>query len=154
MGGDNMYGYLQAYNRASKEIDGIYHDIARTYGLSEGCFWILYCLRIDGGELTQSDVRNSLLQPKQTVNSALKKLEQDGFVEVVPAEKRRGKYIKLTHKGMELAGKTVDRVISAEMSALSNMAAFERESFILLFHQHTALFKTCVQDILKSGGKQ
>lgn len=42
-------------------------------GLSDCTFWILYALRENNARLTQSEICNFFYQPKQTVNSALKK---------------------------------------------------------------------------------
>lgn len=141
----DVYKSLHEYNRTVREAGSVYHQAAKKYGLSEGCFWILYCLRADNGDLTQSDISGILFQPKQTIHSALKMLEDGGYLELVPANIRRSKYIKLTLKGTELARRTVDRVIAAEITALSNMH---------LSHQYTMFLKTSVQNILNYQEEQ
>lgn len=69
---------LYEYNNVLKSIDDCYRNIAKRYGFSEAAFWTLYTLRMEPGNITQSDVCTVLYQPKQTVNSALKKLESGG----------------------------------------------------------------------------
>ena len=150
----DVYKSLSEYNRTIGEARNLYHQAAKIYGLSEGCFWILYCLRADNGDITQSDISGALFQPKQTVHSALKMLENDGYLELVPANVRRSKYIKLTTKGMELAKRTVDHVISAEIAALSRMSVSERQFFMQLSRQYTALLKTHMQNTLKQQEEQ
>lgn len=145
----DVYECLCKYNKAVGETESIYHQAAKAYGLSAGCFWILYCLRANSGDLTQSDIGSTLFQPKQTVHSALKTLEDGGYLELIPANIRRSKYIRLTMKGVELARKTVDNVIAAETTALSCMAASDREILIQLSNQYTSLLRTYMQDILK-----
>ena len=68
---------LYEYNNVLKSIDDCYRNIAKRYGFSEAAFWTLYTLRMEPGNITQSDVCTVLYQPKQTVNSALKKLESE-----------------------------------------------------------------------------
>lgn len=145
----DVYKNLCKCNRAIGEVENIYHQAAKAYGLSEGCFWILYCLRANSGDLTQSDISSTLFQPKQTIHSALKILEDGGYLELIPANIRRSKYIRLTMKGVELARRTVDHVIAAEITALSCMAASDREILMQLSNQYTSLLGTYVQDILK-----
>lgn len=145
----DVYTSLREYNRNVGEARNLYHQAAKIYGLSEGCFWILYCLRANSGDLTQSDISSTLFQPKQTIHSALKILEDGGYLELIPANIRRSKYIRLTMKGVELARRTVDHVIAAEITALSCMAASDREILMQLSNQYTSLLGTYVQDILK-----
>ncbi len=73
---------LSEYNSIIKENEGIYHKVAKKNGLSNGAFWILYMMCEEEGNLTQSAVCDAFYQPKQTVNSAIKKLEKEGFVEL------------------------------------------------------------------------
>lgn len=145
----DVYKNLCKYNRAIGEVENIYHQAAKAYGLSEGCFWILYCLRANSGNLTQSDISSTLFQPKQTIHSALKILEDGGCLELIPANIQRSKYIRLTMKGVELARRTVDHVIAAEITALSCMAASDREVLMQLSNQYTLLLKIHIEDVLK-----
>ena len=71
---------LSEYNHVYKENTAIYRDLSIRLGLNESTFWILYTLRIEESPVTQSDMCAILAYPKQTVNSALKKLEQEGLL--------------------------------------------------------------------------
>ena len=82
---------LSEYNSIIKENEGIYHRVAKKNGLSDGAFWILYMMCEEEGKLTQSAVCDTFCQPKQTVNSAIKKLEQEGFVELETVAGSHGK---------------------------------------------------------------
>ena len=70
---------LYEYNNVLKSIDDCYRNIAKRYGFSEAAFWTLYTLRMEPGNITQSDVCTVLYQPKQTVNSALKSSKARGI---------------------------------------------------------------------------
>lgn len=131
---------LYEYNNVLKSIDDCYRNIAKRYGFSEAAFWTLYTLRMEPGNITQSDVCTVLYQPKQTVNSALKKLESEGYITLTPAGAHT-KNISLTKSGTKLCEQTVDKVIEAECAALGNMTDEETENMTALMKLYSVLLK-------------
>ena len=121
---------LSEYNQLYKENSAIYHDICGKFGLSDSTFWILYTLRAEEPPITQSDICILLSQPRQTVNSALKKLEHDGLISLSGEGGRRGKPISLTQAGLELAAHTADLVIEAEQNALLDLSPEEQRQML------------------------
>ena len=88
---------LLEFNNIVKENDDIYRCAARSLGLSDSVFWILYTFRMEKEELTLREICNVLYQPKQTVHSALKKMEKDGYIRAEEGmDDRRSKGLKLT----------------------------------------------------------
>lgn len=140
---------LSEYNDIFKEENKIYQDIARDLGLSECSFWILYALRTEGAGLTQSEICAFTYQPKQTVNSALKKLEREGRLALSQGRDRRSKRVSLTPSGQALCEGTVDRVIDMEQTALAAMTKEERRIFLGLFRKYTDLLKVYRQEKLE-----
>ncbi len=138
---------LAEYNGIIKENDDIYRNLARALGLSECSFWILYVLRTNDTALAQSEVCASMYQPKQTVNSALKKMESGGYLKLEKGKDHRSKQISLTEGGIRLCQRTVDRVIESERGALEGMTAQEQEMFLSLFHKYTDLLRLAMRDI-------
>ena len=132
---------LYEYNNVLKSIDDCYRNIAKRYGFSEAAFWTLYTLRMEPGNITQSDVCTVLYQPKQTVNSALKKLESEGYITLTPAGAHT-KNISLTKSGTKLCEQTVDKVIEAECAALGNMTDEESENMTALMKLYSVLLKS------------
>lgn len=129
---------LVEYNGLIKEHEDLYRKIARRFGLSECTFWLLYSLReAPNAALTQSELCYTLCQPKQTINSALKKMEHDGYIQLVSGEDRRRKQIQLTEKGEVLAKETVDKVIVLENRTFDTFTAEEQQLFLRLFHKYT-----------------
>ena len=55
--------------------------------------------------MTQSEICSFLYQPKQTVNSSLKKLASEGYIQL-SVSGHRSKQILLTEKGRELTSQT------------------------------------------------
>ena len=75
-------GSLRTYNELYRKGDEIYHSAVKALDISDGAFWVLYTLRDIGPQPTQRDVYKSTCMPKQTVNSALNRLEAEGFIEL------------------------------------------------------------------------
>lgn len=138
---------LIEYNNLIKENDKIYRNLSKNSGLSPCSFWILYVLREDEDPLTQSEICEMLHEPKQTVNSALKKLDLDGYITLSSGSDRRSKSISLTEKGLCLAAGTVDLVMAAEQNALEEFTEEELHTFISLFRKYTQTLKQKTKNI-------
>ena len=128
--------WLKRYNNILKESDHFYRKAARRLGVPECALWILYTLRAEEPPLTQKRLCQQLLQPKHTINSALKSLEAEGYLTLSAGEDRRTRVITLTEKGAVLAGQTADRIIQAEQGAFQAMEPEEAEAFLRLFKQY------------------
>ena len=139
---------LTEYNRLYKENNAIYHDVCNRFGLSDSTFWILYILRTEEPPITQSDICAALSQPRQTVNSSLKKLEREGLLTLSGEGGRHGKPVSLTPQGLELAEKTVDRVIESEQKALLDLSPDEQKQLLDAMRRYNAMLNTRMHDIL------
>ena len=138
---------LSEYNSIIKENEGIYRRVAKKNGLSDSAFWILYMMCEEEGKLTQSTVCDTFCQPKQTVNSALKKLEKEGFVKLETVAGSNGKHINFTQKGWKFAKQTIYRVIASEQKAIDGLTLKEQEEFFRLFRKFTKLLKENMEEI-------
>lgn len=137
-----MRKWLSAYNSIFKEDNDLYHATASKYGLSECAFWILYTIRLSDKFYTQSEICEKLFLPAQTINSALKKLERDGFLELKFANNnRKSKQIHLTETGKELAEISADRLIQSEIKALSALSEDEQKTLLLLYGKFVQLLR-------------
>ena len=123
-------------NEIMKETDDLYRNLAKKFKMSDCMIWILYILREDDRSVTQSDICNMMYMPKQTVNSSLKKMEAEGYIELLNINDKRSKQVCLTEKGVDLANNTVDIIISKENNALSKMDKEEQALFINLFKKY------------------
>ena len=90
---------------------------------------------------TQARICEFLREPKQTVNSALKKLEAGGYLTLSPGADQRSKPVRLTDSGLQLAHDRVDRIPEAEAEALRRMTPEECERFIQLMTRFRTLFE-------------
>ena len=127
---------LIRFNNIFKKEDDLYRNAARLLGCSDCEFWILYTLRVEEAPVTQSDMCAILGYPKQTVNSALKKLEQEGLLTLSGGRGRGGRPICLTETGMKLAEQPVDFVIEAEQRALLDLSSEEQAQLLTLMRRY------------------
>ena len=134
-------------NEIMKETDDLYRNLAKKFKMSDCMIWILYILREDDRSVTQSDICNMMFMPKQTVNSSLKKMEAEGYIELLNINDKRSKQVCLTEKGVDLANNTVDIIISKENNALSKMDKEEQALFINLFKKYKDLLKESFMEI-------
>ena len=133
-------------NRMYKECNEFYHALAKHFGLSDSAFWILYTLRVER-PYTQAGLCEFLHEPKQTVNSALKKLEAEGFLVLSAGDDQRSKRVRLTEKGEQLARTCADRVAEAEARAIGSMSPDDRAALIRL----TELYGTLLGEQLQTN---
>lgn len=132
---------LSDYNGIIKENDQLYRKVTKTLGLSDSAFWILYALRETEGRRTEKDIVSVSLLPPQTINSALKKLEAEGYVTLLSGSDKRKKEVLLTEKGKALAAQTADRVIAIELETMGSLTAQEQDAFLGLLRKYTDLLK-------------
>ena len=130
---------LYALNETWKENADIYRRMAKQMNMTDTVMWALYTLRIEPGEITQSRMCEFLHEPKQTVNSALKKMEADGLITLQSGANRRTKTIRLTDVGLALAQKTSDRVMETEQKALAQFSEEEVNQLFSLMCRLNAL---------------
>lgn len=134
-------GALAAYNELYKEQDDLYRAAARGFGLSDCAFWVLYALRETKRPMTQSGICAAVYQPKQTVHSALKKLEGEGFLRLAEGRDRRSKHLVLTERGEALVRRTVDPVMAAETAAMGTLTETEQAQLLALQRRYNAALR-------------
>lgn len=126
------------------EIDAVYHEMALNLGLSDSAMRILYAI-CDSGEscLLQEICRRSGVS-KQTINSAIRKLEAEGIVYLEPAG-GKSKNVCLTKEGKRLAEQTVIRIMEAENDILASWAKEDVDKYLGL----TEEFLTAIREKAK-----
>lgn len=119
---------LERYNILFTETNRAYHDMALRLGLSDSAMHILYSLCSLGESCPLSDITCGGIS-KQTINSALRKLEAEDIVYLESSGGRK-KTVCLTEKGKELADRTARRVIAIENEIYDSWTAEERQVYI------------------------
>ena len=130
---------LLRFNHIVGEINSAYHEAALHFGFSDSEFQIIYTLSCEGGRCLLGDICAYSGMSKQTVNSALKKLEQEGLLELRPMSDKRSKRVHLTVRGRHLASQTVDLVLEAEYDSIGELSAKEQSNLLYLYKKYTRL---------------
>ena len=128
------------YDLLYKELDDLYRDIALRFGLSNAAYSVLYALWDLGDGCLQRDICGRCYLSKQTVHSAVRKLESDGLLRMEPG-RRRDVHLYLTESGRELVRRTILPTIQAENRAMEAMAPTDREALLRLTAQYVSLLK-------------
>ncbi|MDO4167179.1 MAG: MarR family transcriptional regulator [Eubacteriales bacterium] len=143
---DRIREEMQRFNYLANEIDAAYHEAALKIGLSDSVMLILYTIYYSGGTCLLSDVTYLSGVSKQTINSALRKLEQECIL-YLEAYQGRKKKICLTDKGKALAKDTVLRVINIENDIFASWTEAERSLYIELTRRYLSSFKEKIKEL-------
>ncbi len=139
----------ELFNRTNKEIDDIYHQFAVKNSMSDSVFWIFYNLYIKT-ECTQKDICSDWQFSKQTINSAIKDLENKNYIELKYKENnKKNKIISITEKGKEYADKAILKIIEIEKNVYKKTDKEEFNKAIHFFQEQAILLK---EEIEKDGG--
>lgn len=109
----NIPTEARRYNHILSEIDAIYHEIALKQGFSDSVQTVLYLLSEHDGVCLLHDLVKQSGISKQTINSALRRLENDGLIYLESAG-GKSKRILLTPEGSKVVHETVDKIIAME----------------------------------------
>ena len=141
--------YLMNIAKQEKQFDALYRNAGALFGLPDCAMWILYFLSTSEDELSQQDLIEKIMFPKQTINSAVAGLEKKGLIELtmIPGTRNRKK-LTLTEAGNEMANKTVSKMYQAECRAVEQMGAERMKQYIELYRD----FFICLQEEFKKDG--
>lgn len=135
------------FNRTFKRYEDIYRQAARKFEIPELALWVLYALREQPG-CTQKDLVDLLLQPKQSIHTALRSLVRDGYVRLEYSEEnRKSKHIHLTEAGRKLSESTADKIVRAETIAFLSLSDTERETMLRLLERLTSAIQKEMQAV-------
>ena len=137
---------IQRFNHLIGEIEAVYHEIAWKQGLSDSVFEILYTICNYGDSCMLKDICHKIGLSKQTVNSALRKLEKEGIVYLELADARH-KRVYLTEEGKDLARRTALRVIDAENDILASWKQEDVETYLTLTKRYLLAFQEKAQNL-------
>lgn len=138
---NSIQNQIVQFNRMYKAYDDIYQNAAKKFNMPKLSLWVIYVLR-QNSVCTQKDLVEQLYYPKQSLNSALKSLEEKGYVVLELLENdRRSKPIRLTEKGIAFAKDTVDKIIQAENDAFAKLDDSERKTLFDLFDRLSSVLR-------------
>ena len=128
---------LQKYNRQYREFDEFSGDLLpAASGLSESAFWILYVICEQGEGCLQRDICRAVCVSKQTIHSAIRKLEKRRGYLYMKSGHGRDKHIFLTERGSVLAEEKIQPVMEMENAAFDALGETESRRLLELTEQY------------------
>lgn len=122
---------LKRFNYLLGELQAAYHDASVKLGISDSVSNILYAICDAGGKCPIHAICGQTGLSKQTVNSALRKLENDGVVYLEAADKKT-KNVCLTDAGKQFADRTAMRIIEMENEILQSWGRQDVKNYLSL----------------------
>ena len=113
------------------EINALYHEAAVKMGISDSVQNILYVLCMKDGECQQSEISRLTGISRQTINSAIRKLEKEELVYLKPG-KGRNTILCLTQKGREFSLEKINPLHEIENKIWNEWTAKERQQYLTL----------------------
>lgn len=120
---------LREINNVWERIDTLYHEVARKFGLSDADFHILYILYRPEEYVPQKEIYQQTGISKSTINSAVKKMEQEGIIKINAID-GRSTQVGLTSKGRKLSSKNVEKIIEIENRIYDSWSEEKRETML------------------------
>lgn len=128
----NSKSFFYDFGRALYRVDSFYNEFAKQSNVSSTLLWVLYALN-DGKLHTQIEISNEWELPKTTVNTVIKDIQKNGYVELIPIKgKRREMYIVLTEAGKEYADSLLSDLYHKEKEVYKMLSSEECEIITVL----------------------
>lgn len=139
---------LHRYNLLLSEMDAAYHDMAVRCGLSDSALRVLYTISAEGESCALSQICESTYMSKQTLHSAIRKLEAEGFV-TLENETSRRKRVCLTAQGKALAQRTALPLMEIENNIFMGWSEEEWTTYFRLTERFTKELRKQIQEEFK-----
>ena len=128
----NSRKFFYDFGRALYHVDSFYDEFAKQSNVSSALLWVLYALN-DGNPHTQIEISNDCELPKTTINTVIKDIQKDGYVELVPIKgKRREMSIILTESGKAFADNVLSNLYKKEAEVFKSLSSQEQEIVMVL----------------------
>ena len=143
---DKLHDKVHRINCLTEEVDSLYHQAALRLGVSDSVLFVLYMLHINGEKCLLYDTYKESGISKQTINSAVRKLENEGIVYL---EKHNGKskIVCLTEKGKNYVGQTAAKLAEAECQAVSDWSEEEIDMYLQLIMKHDTSLRRQIEKL-------
>lgn len=141
-----LFDSICKINCLNEEIESLYHQASVKLGVSDSVSFVLYMTYINNGNCLLYDIYKSSGISKQTINSAIRKLENE---DIIYLEKYNGKskIVCLTEKGKEYANQTAKKLYVAEFSTFQDWDNKELELYLKLMEKHRNSFKKQIEKL-------
>ncbi|MGN0479704.1 MAG: MarR family winged helix-turn-helix transcriptional regulator [Hominenteromicrobium sp.] len=137
---------MKRFNYLISETEAAYHEMTRKLGISDSAMIVLYTICDNGGACLLKEICRRSGIRKQTINSAIRKLEAEEIVFLESAD-AKSKKVCLTEKGHRLAACTAMRMIQAENEILASWPKAEVEQYLDLTERFLTAFREKMREM-------
>ena len=141
----NISKAIKRYNYLIGEMEAVYHEMSLKAGLSDSAMKILYMVCDNDGHCPLQNISRYYGMSKQTVNSAIRKLEAEGILYLEP-DGGKNKIVCLTEEGSRMASRTAGRMMKAENDIFVSWPEEDVQTYLEL----TERFLHALQDSAKN----
>ena len=146
---------LAQLNQNDKMLEDLYHSYAVSVHLSDTVFWIIYILWTQGDGCTQKELCELWSYSRQTINTALKSLEKQGYLTLTPvSDNRKSKQILFTDEGRKFAQTVMLPLLQAESVSFGQLSGRERAELIALSQKRTELLQKEIAKAIAAAGRK
>lgn len=145
-----MYEHLskeiKRLNYLLNEIEAVYHEASLKLGLSDSIMKILYAICDHGEGCTLQNIIRYTGMSKQTVNSALRKLEHEEliYLELIDAKSKK---VYLTKKGKQLTKETAGRILEIEDNIFASWKKEDVKRYLELIEHYLNDLKEAIREL-------
>lgn len=135
---------IHRVNSLTNDLNALYHQAALKFGISDSAMFVLYMIHDKGDPCLLYDICKESGVSKQTINSAIRKLESEGIL-YLEQDKGNTKRVCLTEKGKVHVARTGARLFEAECKAFSDWTDEEVSLYLMLMEKYNASFGAQVE---------
>ena len=135
-----IYDKVHLINHIISEMESLYHQVSLKMGISDSVSIVLYTIHVTEGICLLSDIYKKSGISKQTVNSAIRRLEDEGVL-YLEQHTGRSKKIILTEMGNKYINKTVAKLYEAEVQAFESWTKEEINTYVNLMEKYKDCFR-------------
>ncbi|PID44469.1 MAG: hypothetical protein CSB47_11100 [Proteobacteria bacterium] len=137
-----MMNYRQQMDKIAVhlgKITKLYHECAKAQGMTYNGMMVLGALR-HNQTCTQKQIAEEWGLPKQSVNTIIKKLHDDQYVEFLPGRNNKEKLVTLTDEGKVYADEALQPVLVMEERVLQHIGEEECQQFERITEKFATFF--------------
>ena len=131
---------IHRINYLTTEMEALYHQSSRKLGITDSVSIVLYTIYDNGETCLLSDIYKNSGISKQTINSAIQRLEGDGIL-FLKQYNSKSKKVVLTEKGKVYVKDTAEKLHQAEMNAFHSWPEEEVRMYIQLMEKYANCFR-------------
>ena len=143
---NKLHDKIYRINCITEDIDSLYHQAAVKLGVSDSVLFVLYMIYVNGEKCLLYDIYKSSGISKQTINSAIRKLENE---KIVYLEKHNGKtkMVCLTETGKSYASQTAAKLLETEGNAFRDWSEEEIDTYLRLIEKHNISLRKQIENL-------